>query len=156
VPDYQGLSIRAATQEDLPAVIEMAGQAFVNERFHVDPRLPSALGDLRYQNWVRSSVGHAVQQLHVVHDSGVLVAFFVIEILSDGCCYWHLNAIAPGLQGRGYGRRAWLAMIAQAWANGAGRIKTTIVVRNNRVLNLYSGLGFRFSRPAMTFHWVRE
>lgn len=149
-----GLSVTRATAADLPEVLEAAGSAFGNERFHIDPRLPSPLGDLRYQNWVRSSLDHASQRLHVLRDGPLLVAFFVTEQLADGTCYWHLNAVAPGAQGQGYGWRAWQAMLAQAHLEGAERVRTAIVARNHRVLNLYARLGFRFPAPLMTFHWV--
>jgi RimJ/RimL family protein N-acetyltransferase len=38
---------------------------------------------------------------------------------------------------------------------GARSIRTTISARNTAVMNLYARLGFRFSAPDMTFHWVR-
>jgi RimJ/RimL family protein N-acetyltransferase len=84
-----------------------------------------------------------------------LVAFFVTELLPDGTCYWHLNAVAPGVQGKGYGLRAWLTMLRHARDSGARRVRTSIAARNHRALNLYARLGFRFSPPLMTFHWVR-
>lgn len=149
------LSVACARPQDLPEVLEIAGNAFHNERFHVDPRLDPKLGDLRYCNWVRSSLDHPRQRLTLVRDGERLVAFFVTEILEDGTCYWHLNAVAPNAQGQGYGRRAWQAMLRKARDEGASRVQTCIVARNHRVLNLYVRLGFRFSAPLMTFHWVR-
>lgn len=154
LPD-DALRIARATAQDLPEVLEIAGNAFRNERFHVDPRLAPSLGDLRYCNWVKSSLDHPRQRLEVVCDGERLVAFFVTEMLDDGTCYWHLNAVAPNAQGQGYGRRAWQAMLRQAREEGARRVRTCIVARNHRVLNLYARLGFRFSPPLMTFHWVR-
>lgn len=150
-----GLAVDAGTPADLPELLEISGTAFRNERFHVDPRLPAHLGDLRYQNWVRSTLGHPRQRLHVLREAGGIVAFFVTETLADGTCYWHLNAVAPKAQGRGIGRRAWQAMVAKAQAEGAARVRTSIVARNHRVMNLYARLGFSFPPPAMTFHWVR-
>jgi undecaprenyl-phosphate 4-deoxy-4-formamido-L-arabinose transferase len=150
-----GLDVAPAEDADLPAVEEIAGNAFRNERFHVDPRLDSALGNQRYRRWVKSSISHPSQRLYVVRDGARLVAFFVTEMLPDGTCYWHLNAVAPDAQGQGYGRRAWLAMLNQAKESGARKIRTCIVARNHRVLNLYARLGFRFPPPLMTFHWVR-
>lgn len=150
-----GLDVALAEGADLPAVEEIAGSAFRNERFHVDPRLDSALGDQRYRQWVSNTPSHPSQRLYVVRDGQRLVAFFVTEMLADGTCYWHLNAVAPDAQGQGYGRRAWLAMLSQAKASGARKIRTCIVARNHRVLNLYARLGFRFPPPLMTFHWVR-
>jgi GNAT superfamily N-acetyltransferase len=149
------LSVADATFQDLSEVLEIAAHAFRNERFHVDPRLDPRLGDLRYCNWVKSSLDHPRQRLALVRDGERLVAFFVTEMLEDGTCYWHLNAVAPQAQGQGYGRRAWLAMLRQVRDVGARRVQTCIVARNHRVLNLYASLGFRFSPPLMTFHWVR-
>ena len=149
------LSVARATSQDLPEVLKIAGNAFRNERFHVDPRLDPKLGDLRYCNWVTSSLDHPSQRLTLVRDGELLVAFFVTEMLEDGACYWHLNAVAPQAQGQGYGRRAWQTMLRQAREEGAHRVQTCIVARNHRVLNLYARLGFRFSPPLMTFHWVK-
>lgn len=149
------LTVTLASADDIPAIVDIACQAFTNERFHIDPRLSSHLGSQRYCNWVRSSFIHNSQQLYVVREKSLLVAFFVIEKLDDGTCYWHLNAVSPVLQGQGYGRRAWLAMLELALTEGMSKIRTCIVARNYRVLNLYASLGFRFSSPMMTFHWVR-
>lgn len=153
--DEPSLTIAPATVADMPAIEAIAGNAFRNERFHVDPRLDSARGDYRYRNWVRSAFDHPRQQLYAVRDGKRLVAFFVTELQADGTCYWHLNAVAPEIQGRGYGRRAWMAMLGEAHRIGAVRVRTAIVARNHRVLNLYARLGFRFPSPLMTFHWVR-
>ena len=156
LPDNNGLEAAPASHEDLPAILDIAGSAFRNERFHVDPRLDPALGDRRYRNWVESSLDHDRQRLHVLKEGGRIVAFFVTEHQEDGTCYWHLNAVAPTAQGQGYGRRAWLAMLRLAKQEDAVRIRTCIVARNHRVLNLYARLGFRFPPPLMTFHWVRD
>ncbi|HEY0823963.1 MAG TPA: GNAT family N-acetyltransferase [Ramlibacter sp.] len=151
-----GLTVHGATDQDLAWAVEVAGQAFANERFHVDPRLPRGLGDRRYQNWVRSSLGHARQRLLVIREGRDAIAFFIVEQLEDGTCYWHLTAVAPDKQGQGYGARVWATMLAHARDAGASRIRTSVVARNHRVLNLYGRLRFRLSAPAMTFHWLRE
>jgi GNAT superfamily N-acetyltransferase len=150
------LKVKLASKKDLPKIIDLAGRAFVNERFHIDPRLGASLGNQRYRNWVRSIIGHPRQRLYALEDEQGLLSFFVTEQLEDGTCYWHLNAVEPQRQGQGYGRRAWLTMLQQALDRGATRVRTSIAVRNHRVLNLYANLGFRFSSPLMTFHWVRE
>lgn len=150
------LDVRLAEVADLTVLMDIAGSAFRNERFHVDPRLSSSLADQRYRNWVKSSYSHAAQRLYAIHDGPQLVSFFVTEMLADGTCYWHLNAVSPDAQGQGYGRRAWRAMLRQANDAGAQRVRTSIVARNHRVLNLYAKLGFRFPPPLMTFHWVSD
>ena len=149
------LSVRRANEVDLPTLLDIARTAFNNERFKMDPRLDSGISDQRFQNWVASSLHHATQELYVISDGARIIAFFVTELLSDGTCYWHLNAIAPDVQGQGYGRRVWLSMLNQAVGVGAQRVRTSIAARNHRVLNLYARLGFTFLPPSMTFHWVR-
>ncbi len=150
------LAVAKATAADLCQLTEIAGNAFANERFHIDPRLPRAIGDKRYQNWVRGAIEHPNQQLQVLRDSGgeEVIGFFITEYLVNRTCYWHLNAIAPQFQGRGIGRRAWSTMLKLAHAEGAAKVRTSVVARNVRVLNLYATLGFRLEPPAMTFHWV--
>lgn len=149
------LSVRRAHADDLPTLLEIARTAFNNERFKMDPRLDPGISDKRFQNWVASSLHHAMQELYVISDGARIVAFFVTELLSDGSCYWHLNAVAPNAQGQGYGRRVWLSMLNQAAGAGAQWVRTSIAARNHRVLNLYARLGFTFLPPSMTFHWVR-
>ena len=150
------LTVAHAEHADMPALLEIAGTAFRNERYHVDPRLDPQKGNERYQQWVANALEHPSQRLIAVRDGRHIIAFFLVEMLSEGTCYWHLNAIAPPWQGRGYGRRVWSTMLMQAREESAQRVRSCIAVRNHRVLNLYASLGFRFSEPLMTFHWVRE
>lgn len=151
----EGLVATRAGDGDMPTLLAIAGSAFRNERFRMDPRLDPATSDLRYQNWVASSQRHATQELYVIRDAAKTVAFFVTELLGDGTCYWHLNALAPDAQGQGYGRRVWSCMLELARKAGARRVCTSIVARNVRVLGLYARMGFELAPPTMTFHWVR-
>lgn len=152
----QGLSIIPATFADLPVLIKIAESAFRNERFHVDPRLDPQIGDLRYGCWVANTLNHPSQRLLKILDNEIIVAFFIIEVLDDGHVYWHLTAVSPEHQGKGYGRRTWLSMLRFHKQNGYDAVSTTISARNVSVLNLYSSLNFRFLPPEMTFHWMSE
>ena len=150
------LVVCRAREDDLPSLMDMARTSFHNERFKIDHRLDSGVSDQRYQNWVATSHGHPTQELYVIRDGARRVAFFVTELLDDGTCYWHLNAVAPDAQGQGYGRQTWLSMLDHASQSGALRVRTSIVARNHRVLNLYARFGFYFPPPWMTFHWVQS
>lgn len=151
-----GLSVSLAADDDMPFLLEVARTAFRNERFWMDPRIAPGVSDKRYQNWVASSRQHASQELHVVRESGKMIGFFVLEMMPDGTCYWHLTALAPDAQGKGYGRRVWTTMLEHAASRGARRVRTSIAARNVRVLSLYARLGFQFAPPMMTFHWVED
>ena len=152
----QGLSVVSAEESDLDDILDIAESAFTNERFHADPRLDTSCSHQRYGRWVRSTLGHPRQQLLKIVDGDVLVAFFVVEVESNGSAYWHLTAVSPQHQGKGYGRRTWLAMIKYHSEAGHSSVRTTISTRNIRVLNLYSRLNFQFLPPEMTFHWVQN
>lgn len=150
------LTVMPTVEAQMPALLRIAGSAFQNERFKMDWRLDPSISDRRYQNWVASTSAHPTQKLYTISDDGRLIAFFIVEALADGTAYWHLNAIAPEVQGQGYGRRVWLCMLKHAKEMGAERVRTSVVARNTRVLSLYARLGFTLPPPAMTFHWVQE
>lgn len=154
--DNAGLAVLPATSADLQELTTIAGSAFGNERFHVDPRVDSEKANIRYANWVRNCMTHPAQTLiKVMHDEEI-VALFVFEILASGMAYWHLTAVAPKLQGCGYGKRAWRAMMHYHQRQGVDVVCTTISARNTKVLNLYAHLGFQFLPPETTFHFVRK
>lgn len=150
------LTVAPAVEADMPALLRIAGSAFQNERFKMDWRLDRSVSDRRFQNWVATAPAHRTQELYSISDDGCLIAFFIVEALDDGTVYWHLNAVAPEVQGQGYGRRVWLCMLQHAKEIGAERVRTSVVARNTRVLSLYARLGFTLPPPAMTFHWVKE
>jgi len=149
------LEISRATESDLTAIEEIAGSAFRTDRFHLDPRVDNDFADRRYRRWVRISLQHPRQRLLKIREAGSIAAFFIVERLPDGRCYWHLTAIAPSMQRKGLGKRIWRAMIMHHRSEGIDRIETTISAHNVAALNLYAGLGCRFQPPAMTFHWYR-
>lgn len=152
----QGLRVERAEDADLPTIEAIAAHAFGYERFHNDPRLDRALADYRYLIWVRNSHDHPTQRLYKICDGTDLVAFFVTENHPNGLCYWHLTAIAPAFQGRGYGKRVWREMLYFHQLEGMSQIGTTIAGGNTPVLNLYASLSFRFQPPEITLHWLRN
>lgn len=151
----QGLRVTGVEPVELEAVVRLAEQCFSHERFHVDPRLDSQAANRRYGNWVRNTAGHSGQRLLKITEGDALVAFFVVEAFETDSAYWHLTAVVPEFQGKGYGKRVWRAVMGWHRDRGAESLSTTISVRNVPVLNLYSSLNFRFLPPEMTFHLLR-
>ena len=151
VPDSV-LQVREVPDYEVALIQDMAEKCFAHERFHMDPRLNTELANVRYGRWVTNSTHSSSQLLLKIEDGSEIVAFFVIELTQNKRVYWHLTAVTPEFQGRGYGRKAWLAMLGYHQANGVKQVSTTISARNTRVLNLYSQLHFRFTPPEMTFH----
>ncbi|MEJ6005815.1 GNAT family N-acetyltransferase [Paucibacter sp. AS339] len=153
---FEPLQALKGSQSDLALLRKLAAGVFKNERFQMDFRLNPNISDARFGNWIASSFDHPSQNLTVYRDQDKVVGFSITEILSDGTCYWHLNAVASEIQAQGYGRRLWKTMLLNAKNAGATRVKSSIAARNYKVLNLYASEGFKFPAPEMTFHWVRN
>jgi len=149
------LVITPALDFDIPAIQDIAERAFKHERYHIDPRLDPKLGSIRYGCWVKNSLHHPSQRLLKIMDGEHIIALFIVESKGNKSIYWHLTAISPLWQGRGYGQRVWRAMLLYHQQEGRDCVITTISARNVAVLNLYVKLDFRFLPPEMTFHWVR-
>ena len=134
----------------------MAHDAFTTGRFLLDARLDPELSRRRYANWVRTSFGNSSHQVLVGELDGRPVGFFVLEREADDRVYWHLTAVAPDAQGRGVGLSLWRTMLLRHRAEGVGVVETTVSGHNPAVMNLYARLGFSFTAPQMTLHWLRE
>jgi RimJ/RimL family protein N-acetyltransferase len=156
-PSNSELRIESAGSADLETLTKIARNAFKYERFHVDPRIESSVGSIRYSQWVEASFSHPSQRLIKITDRDNIVGFFILEECAKRKeVIWHLTAVSPTLHGLGYGKRIWNAMLCLHRAQGFTRVSTSISARNSRILNLYSYLNFRFSFAEMTFHWVRS
>ncbi len=147
------IQITPAQREDLPVLLPSAAVVFRMGRLHSDPRIDSACADIRYQRWVETALTHATQRVWMLWLRGERLGFFVTEMLADGTCYWHLNALLPRMQGQGHGKRVWMRMLEHAGQAGAKRVATCITAHNCRALSLYARLGFTFAVPWMTLHW---
>lgn len=148
------LILEEANSSDLIQIESIANNAFSTGRFNIDPQLDSRLGGVRYAGWVRNSFNDSKHSVIKACFDGSIVGFFITENHDENTVYWHLTAISPKYQGRGFGRRIWQAMIMRHKSEGAKKIKTMISARNTPVMNLYAQLGFRFDPPMMTFHWT--
>lgn len=143
-----------ATRHDLPELMAVAAAVFDAGRWNVDPRVGAAASRRRYAHWVERSLAGGAQQVLLARDHGAVAGFFIMEDLDDTASYWHLTAISPQYQGRGWGRRLWTSMIGRHAAAGRRSVRTTIAARNLPVVNLYARQGWRFEDCQMTFHWT--
>lgn len=136
-------------------LFRIAETAFTSDRFSLDHRLPIWASGKRYRAWVETALNGCGYEVHQIALKGRVAGFFVTEPVADYGSHWHLTAIAPELHGNGVGRAAWNAMLAMEAGRGRLWVKTRISTANTPALNLYSSMGFRFSNPQATFHWVR-
>lgn len=151
-----GIEVMDAEIDDIPAIEAIARTGFSTGRLLLDWRLDAALNGIRYAAWVRNSFG---SRLHTVLKATLqdeIVGFFIVERQAGGGVYWHLTALSPAWQGKGIGSRLWATMVERHRVEGVKSIATTISAHNVPVMNIYARLGFRFTSPQMTFHWVRH
>ena len=152
LPDDE-IIIELAADEDKMPLAEMAGLVYQHGRFHQDPKLGAILGGRRYKTWLLNAFELPHQQVLKCLLGNEVIAFFVIEYPEQGHCFWSLNGLAPGMQGKGLGKRVWRSMMQKHQQQGIQSITTSISSHNNPVLNLYASLAFQFSVPHATFHW---
>ena len=147
------LQVAAATEQDRELLADMAAQVFRHGRFHQDPRIDPALGDRRYRAWMWNAFERPTQRVLKCLLDDAVVGFFVVEAPQPGHCFWSLTGLAPGLQGRGLGKRVWHTLLRHHQAEGAHTVSTSISSHNVPVFNLYVALGFRFPAPSVTLQW---
>ena len=148
--------VAEASSDDIDAIGSMAHDVFATGRYLLDWRLPPEVSKRRYARWVRTSFdGSDGQTVLKAELDGALIGFFIVERREEGTVYWHLTAIAPEWHGRGLGMSTWQTMLRRHAAEGATGVRTTISGHNTPVMNLYARLGFSFTSPQMTFHWLR-
>jgi ribosomal protein S18 acetylase RimI-like enzyme len=147
------LQVAQATTQDREPLADMAAQVFRHGRFHQDPRIDPALGDRRYRAWMWNAFERPTQRVLKCLLDGAVVGFFVVETPQPGHVFWSLTGLAPGLQGRGLGKRVWQTMLRHHQAEGAQTVSSSISSHNVPVFNLYVALGFRFPAPSVTLQW---
>jgi RimJ/RimL family protein N-acetyltransferase len=147
------IKVEPASEEDRDTLADMAGQVFSHGRFHQDPRIDPALGHKRYRTWLINAFQHPQQRVLKCVLDDAIVGFFVVEYPQLAHCFWSLTGLAPGMQGRGLGKRVWRAVLDHHRREGIDTVSTSISSHNVPVFNLYVALGFRFPPPSITLQW---
>ena len=148
-----GVVVAEAHASEEGQIAAIAGEIFEAGRFHADPLIDPAIGDLRYRKWVSNAFRNPAQRVLRCSESGRLAAFFVVESPEPDRRFWSLVGMGPGLAGKGLGARMWRAMLRRHRDEGASKVSTSISSHNVAVMNLYVKLGFRFPSPEITLHW---
>lgn len=147
------VTVSSALPEDAEEISGFAGQVFATGRLHADPLVGPEIGNRRYSVWARNAFHHSNQRVLKCQMGGRIVAFMVVEQPTDTSRFWSLVGLAPGLAGKGLGRRVWKAMLAFHRREGVDQVSTSISSHNSAAHNLYARLGFRFPEPTITLHW---
>ena len=150
------VAVELAVMADEDEICHIASRIFETGRLHLDPQVGPELGDRRYAAWVANAFRADGQQVLKCVLDGRIIGFLVVEQPTQTSRFWSLVGLAPGLAGRGMGRRVWQAMLAYHHREGVEEVSTSISSHNVRVHNLYVSLGFRFPAPTITLHWCPQ
>lgn len=123
-------------------------------RFEKDPRLARNLARRRYDAWLAEAFRDPSRQVLKCTLKDRIVGFFVVEYPETDQCFWSLCALDSEIRGRGYGKLVWKAVLSWHRSNGIKKVATSISSQNLAAFNLYVALGFRFSCPTVTLHWI--
>lgn len=146
-----GFTVRLAEPADHEAICQICGNAFHFGRYHTDPHFPRELANRRYLRWIRRALSGADpgDVVFVLGRPGKVIGFMHVA-LHESNADLRLGAVAPGSS---LGFWLYTETLRAVHALGARSVSTGISAANIRVLQIYSTLGFRFSRPEVILHW---
>ena len=148
------ISIRTATADDVPRLVDLLNRAFAMERAFVDRDRTSPAEIAGLQDTGTFFV--------VDGEDGVLAACMYLEKRRDRL-YLGMLAVHPSQQNRGFGRRMMADAERHAASLGCRAIDIRIVDRRTELPPFYRSLGFidsgtePFTDPALTkpCHFIR-
>jgi L-amino acid N-acyltransferase YncA len=130
---------------DFKQAMLICNGAFKYGRFHRDFNLPNIAADLRYENWLKQLLD--AQRVYGLFWQGALAGF-----IGHNANNLVLHVVAEKYRGKGLSKYWWSAVCTELLASGHNEVKSSISAANLAVLNLYSSLGFSFSKPQDVYH----
>jgi hypothetical protein len=137
---------RVTTDEELAAVLDIAGSAFEHDRFSIDPLLAPRVSGQRYRRYVEQSYASPDDAVYRLFDpvKGTTVAFKTHRYLENGEVLLLLGGVHNDYRRLGVGVMNTLAELAELRRLGKTGITTHISAINLQVFTLEIGrLGFK-------------
>lgn len=141
LPADRGTDFRMATPRDKEALLRIAREAFVYDRFHADPAIPKDVADRLKEAWLANYFSGKRGDWLVVGEAGGVAAGFLLLLQSDEKLVIDLIAVAQDQRGAGIAR----GMIAFAAASfpQSKTMQVGTQIANIPSIRLYERLGFR-------------
>lgn len=143
---------RFANPADENAVRMVAGNSFVQSRFHLDPVIPNSVADKIKEDWAGNffSAKRGKWMVVVEHDKKVC-GFLQLLQKNEETIIIDLIAVAKDKQGLGLGGEM-ISFASSACLNKEARMEVGTQVANLSSLSLYTNLGFRISDFKYVLH----
>jgi len=145
--------IDVARPSDHAACLALGRTAFSCDRFHADPRFPTAVAGAIKEAWVRNSFAGRADCCLVVRHADDAIGFALCR-LAAGAPVLDLIAVAPAFRRRGHARRLVEAAMAH-YAGSAATISVSTQQDNLPAVALYEDLGFAAFKREATYHFIK-
>ncbi|CAO0821213.1 dTDP-4-amino-4,6-dideoxy-D-galactose acyltransferase [Desulfarculales bacterium] len=161
-----GMQVRPWKPSDEAALKELAAQAFCDlesyaDRFALDPVMQPGCTEL-YRHWMGNCFGGSQADMVLVLQAGGEPQGFITlkkalagAGIQAGCGWVNLNAITPGLRGRGLYNLLLRQGLDWLAAQGSRRARVRTKLSQGAVIRAWSRLGGRQVYSDMTFHLWR-
>lgn len=147
-------AVRLAVGDDEQGVRQLAGRAFSQSRFHVDPLIPAGCADSLKSDWAGGFFsGERGDWMVVAGEVRSPVGF--LQLLQRGDCLV-IDLVAVDEQARGRGLMGEMLGFAARSCEGIGQSEVGTQSANVRSLRAYERLGFRVLRTEYVLHWHRR
>ncbi|MFQ5519145.1 MAG: GNAT family N-acetyltransferase [Mariprofundus sp.] len=129
----------------LDVLLPMCMNSFQHGRFHRDHNIPNEAADRRYAQWLT--------QLR--KEGSVFGLYFQCQLAGFVACHQEkllLHAMHEQFRGKGLAKYFWTEVSERLFHAGAESVSSSISAANLPSLNLYSRLGFRFTKVVDVYH----
>jgi RimJ/RimL family protein N-acetyltransferase len=148
------LTLREAIPEDHSVICDIASSAFQFGRYHTDPQFPCELANARYVRWMRNALDGLDPNnfVYVLGRPGEVLGFMDV-VICDGHADLRLAAVDPHNNLGFMGFSLYAETLRTLLEHKVKSASAKIAAANTRAMNVYSMLGFQFSRPEAVLHW---
>jgi L-amino acid N-acyltransferase YncA len=147
-----GIALRLAVDSDRAAVTAIAREAFDNDRYHLEPSVPSERASARMATWVERALDAGESVFVLVDERDRVLGFFLVRPDAGGDVDLSLAALGADFRRAGLGRLLYAAVLDECRARGHRSAYTRVAAQNLEGLSLFVHLGFRLLRPELCFH----
>jgi RimJ/RimL family protein N-acetyltransferase len=147
-PGFKVVRASKKNEDFFRAARRIAAHSFRTDRFHRDRHCPRRIADRRFVHWVRELRSDPAAEFYAIRFGGKTVSFFVFR---KG--YLVLNATSREFAGKGLGAFFYREFLEKIQGKGLRSVYTRISTANIPALRIYRQLGFRFTRPEVTWHY---
>jgi dTDP-4-amino-4,6-dideoxy-D-galactose acyltransferase len=155
--DVNGLSIRDATTDDLPALRAIARVSHHDSRFYNDTHFARERCDELYETWIENSIAGFAKCVYTAEVDEAPLGYITCDTSRDGTGSIGLLAVAPAARGRGIGSRLLERALERFVADGCHAASVVTQGRNSGSRRLYESCGFSVAIEQDWYHcWPNE